>query len=75
MSDEQLLPAILEPANRNQLLKLASEAGKNHLSPAQTALKLGLSEKETQILMYNDREVCATYASALRRTDSLFKYG
>lgn len=64
MSDDKLLPAILEPVNRSQLLKLAQEAGENHLSPAQTALKLGLSEKETQILMYNDSEVASAYAIA-----------
>jgi hypothetical protein len=61
MSD---LPAILRQENRQELLRKATEAGENHLSPAQTALKLGLSEKETQILMYNDPDVASAYAIA-----------
>lgn len=64
MSDELQLPAILQPVNRSALIELAREAGESHLSPAQTALKLGVSEKETQILMYNDPEVAAAYATA-----------
>lgn len=65
MSDDQKqLPAILQPVNRDKLIELARAAGESHLSPAQTALKLGLSEKATQILMYQDPEIAAAYAMA-----------
>jgi hypothetical protein len=64
MPDDKLLPAILSPTSRSKLLELSELAGQNHLSPAQTALLFGLSEKETQILMWQDSEVCAVYAKA-----------
>lgn len=64
MSNEQLLPTILEPINRDKLLKLAAEAGENHLSPAQMSVKFGLAEKEVQILWYRDPAIAMAYAQA-----------
>jgi|SRR5579872_161258 len=64
MSDTPAVPAILEPQNRQELLNIVRLAGENHLSPEQTALELGLSAKETQILWYKDSEIAITYAKA-----------
>jgi hypothetical protein len=58
------LPAILQPQNRQELLNKAREAGANHLTPAKTALWLGLSEKEAQLLMYQDTEVAYEFHMA-----------
>ena len=58
------LPAPLQPENRNDLLAKVKIAGECHLSPAQTSVFLGLTEKQTQILWHTDPDVAGIYAMA-----------
>lgn len=58
------LPAVLQPENRDNLLAKIHQAGEMHLSPAQTSILLGLSEKQTQILWHTDPDIAGIYAVA-----------
>src|SRR6202140_4402436 len=64
MSDEKYLPAILEPNNRSKLLRLVEQAGKYGLTPVQTAMTLGITENEYQMLLYSDSEITQRFQTA-----------
>lgn len=64
MDELKQLPAIMQPDRRDDLLNKIHQAGEMHLSPAQTSILLGLSEKQTQILWHTDPEIAGIYATA-----------
>jgi len=64
MSNERELPAILQPNQRTELLRLVDKAGKYGLSPVQTAMLIGINENEYQMLAFADPEVARTYQQA-----------